>query len=75
MNNIKRIRISQGLTLQALSSKSNVAIGYLADLENGKALNPTLKTLNKISKALQVPVSELLGLNEAKEVVWWIYSM
>lgn len=69
MNNIKLIRISQGLTLQSLSSKSGVAIGYLADLENGKALNPTLKTLNKISKALQVPVSKLLDSEETQREV------
>ncbi|AWZ48305.1 helix-turn-helix domain-containing protein [Hathewaya limosa] len=60
MNKIKKIRLFKGLTVQSLSNKSGVAIGYIADLENGKALNPTIKTLSKIAKALQVEVIDLL---------------
>lgn len=62
MNKIKQIRLLQGLTLQSLSSKSGVAVGYIADLENGRALNPTIKTLNKIATALEVKITELLDI-------------
>ncbi len=60
MKKIKQLRLIKGLTLQKLSNKSGVAVGYIADLENGKALNPTLKTLNKIANALGVTATDLL---------------
>ena len=60
MLKLKEIRQSKSLTFKELSKQSKVAIGYLADLENGKCNNPSLATLNKIAKALNVSVTELL---------------
>ncbi|SHK61121.1 helix-turn-helix domain-containing protein [Paramaledivibacter caminithermalis] len=60
MNNIKIIRLNKNLTLKELSEISGVAYGYISDLENGKAVNPTYATLKKIAKALEVPISELI---------------
>ncbi|QEK12626.1 helix-turn-helix transcriptional regulator [Crassaminicella thermophila] len=60
MKKLKAIRIQKGLTLQKLSVKSSVAIGYIADLENGKASNPSLNTLRKLATALEIELTDLL---------------
>jgi len=38
-----------------------VTRGYLAQLEAGHKMNPSLFTLRKLARALGVPVTELLG--------------
>jgi transcriptional regulator with XRE-family HTH domain len=61
---IREIRKKQGMSLNKLSKESEVAQGYLSDLENNKTTNPSLETLNKISKSLGVSLSELVSTND-----------
>ncbi|MCF4017075.1 helix-turn-helix domain-containing protein [Clostridium sporogenes] len=50
-----------GLTVRELSSKANVAVGYISTLENDNdnRTNPTKETMKKISIALNSTVSEV----------------
>lgn len=57
-SNIRKIRISKGWDILELSIVANVNKNYLSDLERG-VRNPTLMVLNKIAKALDVPLKEL----------------
>ena len=57
---IKRYREQRGLSQEALSKKAGLSREYLARLEGGQH-NPSLVTLQKLAKALGVPVTELLG--------------
>lgn len=57
---IKKIRMLRRMTIKTLSEKSGVAVGYISDIENGKAHNPSINTLKKIASALKVSVSELI---------------
>jgi len=57
---VKRLRKARGLTQQALAVKAGVSLGYLARLEIGMH-DPRLSTLQKLAKALGVPVGQLLG--------------
>lgn len=59
-SNIRRIRKSLGISINKLSTLSGISLGYLSDLENNKSSNPTKETLEKIAKALGVPVEKLL---------------
>lgn len=59
MNKIKKIRSEKGLTLRQLSKLSDVASGYISDLENGRRKNPSLETMTRISKALSKPVQDI----------------
>ncbi len=43
-----------------LAKKARISRGYLIRLEAGRQ-DPTLGTLEKLAKALGVPVTELLG--------------
>ncbi|MGI6696655.1 MAG: helix-turn-helix domain-containing protein [Christensenellales bacterium] len=59
-SNIKTIRKARKMSLKDLSSKVGVSISFLSQIENGKNI-PSLTTLKKISDALDVTLSRLLG--------------
>ncbi|MCC7273675.1 MAG: cupin domain-containing protein [Alphaproteobacteria bacterium] len=52
---VRRLRTNRGLTLQALSAASGVAVGLLSQIERGIS-SPSLRTLTKIRAALDVPI-------------------
>ena len=55
----RRWRQSRGLTLAQVSERSGLNIGYLSQIENGKAI-PSLDALVAIAGAMDVPVAWLL---------------
>ena len=59
MNIIKNIRKKKQMTVRDLAESSNISVGYLSDLENCKAENPTKETMDKIAVALETTVPEL----------------
>lgn len=58
---LRTLRTSKELGLRELAKKAKVPPGYLAELEAGKKKNPSLDVLQRLAKALGVPVTELLG--------------
>jgi len=58
---IRELRAAKGMTQVQLAKRAKVTRGYLAQLEAGHKTNPSLPTLRKLAKALDVPVTELLG--------------
>jgi len=59
--NIKRIRKDKGISQDRLSKLADVTHTTLAKIESGVNSNPTIKTLQKIAKALDVKVDDLLN--------------
>lgn len=57
--NIKRIRESKNITQQELAYRCDFEKSNLSRIESGKT-NITIKNLWKISKALEVDITELL---------------
>jgi len=58
--NIHRLRATQGLTQEALAKKAGVTARALRSLENAETdVNPTLKTLGGIARALGVETVRL----------------
>ena len=57
---LRRLRDVRGLSQTALAEKARISRGYLARLEAGQQ-DPTLGVLERLAKALRVPVTELLG--------------
>ena len=49
------------MTQRELAGKAKVTPGYIAQLEMGQKRNPSLAVLQRLAKALGVPVTELLG--------------
>ena len=58
--NIKKLRTAQGLSQDRLSKLADVSYNSIIKLETGGILNPTIETLQKISKALGVSVDDLI---------------
>ncbi|HEY3117988.1 MAG TPA: helix-turn-helix transcriptional regulator [Chloroflexota bacterium] len=57
---ISQLREAKGMTQRDLARKAKVTPGYVAQLEMGLKKNPSLAVLQRLAKALGVPVTELL---------------
>lgn len=56
---IRAIRQNQGLSLKELAERSGVSLSMISQIERGNA-DPTLTTLYKICKGLEVPISTIV---------------
>jgi len=59
-NNIKKLREVKGLSQEKLARLADVANNTLIKMESGENQNPTLDTLKKVAKALDVSVDDLI---------------
>lgn len=57
---IQKIRELKGISQQDLAAKCNFEKSNMSRLEAGR-VNPTLSTLDKICKALEINISELFN--------------
>lgn len=64
---IRNCREERGLSLNALSERANVSKGYLSQLENGGASNPSIDTLGRLADALEMSLEELISDPRAPE--------
>jgi transcriptional regulator with XRE-family HTH domain len=66
--NLRRLRVKRGLSLEKLSKLSGVSRAMLGQIELGQSA-PTINVLWKISTALSVPFSGLIGQRQSGGVV------
>ena len=57
---IKELRNKQGLSQEAFADKAGIDRTYLNSVENGRR-NISIKNLEKISNALNLPIKELFN--------------
>jgi len=58
--NIKKMRANLGLTQDDLARKANIKYTTLTKIESGVVNKPSVQTMAKIAKALEVNVEDLL---------------
>ncbi len=58
--NLRKLRKDKGLSQEKLARLADVSNNTIIKIEAGKNQNPTLDTLKKIAKALEVSVDELI---------------
>ena len=58
--NIKKIRQEKGISQDRLSKLADLSLNTVVTVESGVNPNPTIETLTKIAKALEVGVDDLL---------------
>lgn len=58
--NIRKLRQQKKISQDRLSKKADLALNTIVKIETGENPNPTIETLEKIAKALEVPIDELL---------------
>jgi len=56
---LRAVRHERDLTLAAVSSRAEISVGYLNDIEHDRTV-PTLGRLNQIATALDMTVREVL---------------
>ena len=57
--NVRRERLRQGLTQDALAAEAGMQRSYLSDLERG-VRNPSVHALGRLAAALKVEAADLL---------------
>lgn len=65
---LRLIRKEAGHTLRTLSTMSGVSVNTISLIERGKT-SPTIATVHKLAKALEVSLSDLLAEEASKQVV------
>ncbi len=58
--NIRKLRQQKKMSQDRLSKEADLALNTIVKIETGENSNPTLETLQKIAKALNVSIDELL---------------
>jgi len=58
--NLKRFREKRGLSQDRLAKLADVANNTIIKIEQGENINPTLDTLKKVAKALEISVDDLI---------------
>ena len=57
---IKKLREKQELSQERLARLADVSNNTIVNIEAGKQRNPTIDTLKKIAKALEISVNDLI---------------
>lgn len=57
--NIRKLRQQKKISQDRLSKEADLALNTIVKIETGESPNPTVETLEKIAKALDVSVSDL----------------
>ena len=68
-DNIKKIRESRKMSINALAKECHMSAGYLSDIEKNIKLNPSKEILDKIALALKVNTQELFDENREPDEI------
>ena len=60
VKNIKRFRQDKGLSQDKLSKLADLSLNTVVKIELDESPNPTIETIQRIAKALEVSVDDLL---------------
>lgn len=60
---LKELRLKKGKSLQDLANEVGASKAHIWDLETGRAKNPTIELLTKLSNSLGTSISVLVGEN------------
>jgi len=58
--NIKKLRQERGISQDRLSKLADLSLNTIVNVEAGNNPNPTIETIERIAKALEVSIDELL---------------
>lgn len=58
--NLKKLREKKGYSLEKVARLADLSLNTIVKVENGVNKNPTIETLTRIAKALEVGVDDLI---------------
>jgi transcriptional regulator with XRE-family HTH domain len=59
-DNLRKLRVKKGYSLEKIARLADLSLNTIVKIENGVNQNPTIETLTKIAKALEVGVDDLI---------------
>ena len=59
-DNLRKLRSKKGYSLEKIARLADLSLNTIVKVENGVNQNPTIETLTKIAKALDVGVDDLI---------------
>jgi len=59
-DNLRKLRGKKGYSLEKIARLADLSLNTIVKVENGVNQNPTIETLTKIAKALEVGVDNLI---------------
>ena len=59
-SNLKKIRAEKAYSLEKVARLADLSLNTIVKIENGVNQNPTIDTLSKIAKALEIKVDDLI---------------
>ena len=59
-NNLKKIRAEKGYSLERVARLADLSLSTVVKVADGTNQNPTIDTLKKIAKALEIGVDDLI---------------
>jgi transcriptional regulator with XRE-family HTH domain len=60
--NIKKLRQEKGISQDKLSKLADISLNTVVKIELDQSPNPTLETIQKLAKALDVSLNDLISL-------------
>ena len=60
-NNLKKIRAEKALSLEKVSRLADLSLSTVVKVADSTNQNPTIDTLKKIAKALEIGVDDLIN--------------
>jgi len=59
-DNLRRLRKKKGISQEKLARRADISLNTLTKIESGFAKKPTIQTVVKLAKALEVSLDELV---------------
>ncbi|MBN2890960.1 MAG: helix-turn-helix transcriptional regulator [Bacteroidales bacterium] len=59
-DNLKKLRAKKGYSLEKVARLADLSLNTVVKIENGINKNPTIKTITKLAKALDVAIDDLI---------------
>ncbi len=59
-SSLKKIRAEKSYSLEKVARLADLSLNTIVKIENGVNQNPTIDTLSKIAKALEIKVDDLI---------------
>lgn len=60
-SNIRKMRTAKGYSLEKVARLADLSLNTVMRIESGTNKNPTIETLTKIAKALEVKLDDLIN--------------
>jgi len=59
-DNLRKLRAQRGYSLEKVARLADLSLNTVVKIENGINKNPTIETITKLAKALDVAINDLI---------------